>query len=377
MKDELRTEQWRNQEREILSAADLAVVICSLNGELGVCRCLDALSKQTINARLEVIVVDDGSTDGTSDVARAHGAIVIRHPVNRGLAAARNSGLRAASAPIVAFLDDDCEPEAEWAEQLIAGYCEGVIGVGGLILPQAPDGFISGYLARNNPLKPLELSLTKSNKLGYRFYLYLKRQWAAEETHGQRDVYMLVGANMSFRKQAVIDAGLFDERFNFAGEEGDLCQTMAYVFPSSRLVFRPEARVVHHFEPSLRDTLRRSHSYGFGCARFYRKWPDERPKFFPWPVLVLALLLSSVAFPLLAAAAVVAPQVLYPRSLRTALSQRRAACLLDAYLQLSQEVCGNIGFVRGIWVFRHFAPQSPSQPMTAPSGSSVGLGKLP
>ena len=100
MKDELRIGEWRNQRRETCPAADLTIVICSLNGEAGVCRCLDALSMQTIYDRLEVIVVDDGSTDGTSDVARAHGAIVIRHPVNRGLAAARNSGVRAASAQL-------------------------------------------------------------------------------------------------------------------------------------------------------------------------------------------------------------------------------------------------------------------------------------
>lgn len=50
--------------------------------------------------------MDDGSTDETSEVARRHGVTVIRHEVNRGLAAARNTGIRTASAPIVAFLDD-------------------------------------------------------------------------------------------------------------------------------------------------------------------------------------------------------------------------------------------------------------------------------
>jgi glycosyltransferase involved in cell wall biosynthesis len=377
MKDDLRTGVPRSGEEQILPGADLAVVICSLNGEAGVHRCLDALFRQSIQSRLEIIVVDDGSTDGTSDVARAHGAIVIRHPVNLGLAAARNSGLRAASAPIVAFLDDDCEPEPDWARQLIAGYEEGVFGVGGPVLPQAPESFMIGYLKRHNPLKPLELNLAKSDKLGYRFYQYLKQQWTAQESDGQRDVYAVVGANMSFRRQAVIDVGWFDERFRFGGEEGDLCRSLARLFPSSRLVFTPEARVLHHFEPSLRDTLRRSRSYGLGSARLYRKWPSMRPTFFPWPVLVLAMLVSSVAFPLLAAAAVAAPQVLYLRSLRTALSQRRAGCLLDAYVQLAQEACGNIGFLYGLWIFRHFVPQSPSDLAKAPSTSPIGLEKVP
>jgi glycosyltransferase involved in cell wall biosynthesis len=380
MNDELGTWERYSEGEEIMSGADLAVVICSLNGEAGVHRCLDALFRQTIHGRLEVIVVDDGSTDGTSDVARAHGATVIRHPSNRGLAAARNSGLRAASASIVSFLDDDCEPEPEWAKQLIASYSEGVIGVGGPVLPQASDSFIVGYLKRHNPLKPLELNLARSDKLPYRFYLYLRRQWECEEVHGQRDVYALVGANMSFRRQAVIDAGWFDERFRFGGEESDLCRTLTHVFPASRLLFTPKARVVHHFDSSLRDTLRRSRSYGLGSARLFRKWPSMRPTFFPWPVMVLALLLSSLAFPLLAAAAVVVPQVLYPGSMRTVLSRRRIDCLLDPYIQLAQETCENIGFISGLWSFRRFAPQSCSEPTelaNSPSASRLDLEKLP
>ena len=76
---------------------------------------------------------------------------VIRHEINRGLAAARNTGIRAATAPVVAFLDDDCEPEPEWARELLDAYDDGVIGVGGDIVPCGPEGFMLDYLRRNNP----------------------------------------------------------------------------------------------------------------------------------------------------------------------------------------------------------------------------------
>jgi len=336
----------------------LSVVICSLNGAAGVDRCLHALAVQTIRASLELIVVDDGSTDATSDVGRAHAAIVIRHATNLGLAEARNSGLCAATAPVVAFLDDDCEPEPRWAEELLAGYEDGVTGVGGPILPRACDGFMLGYLDRNNPLKPVESNIAKSDSLPYRLYLYVGRQWKKTEEYTRRDVYSLAGANMSFLRQALIDAGRFDSRFGFGGEDVDLCMRMRRAFPSGRLVFVPEARVAHHFKASLSDTLRRSRSYGRGSARLYRKWPSMPPTFFPGPLVILAVLLLSRRRASFGAAAVAAPILLYPRGLRYAVVSRSRVSLLDAYVQLAQETCENIGFLEGLWRFRHLVPES-------------------
>lgn len=336
----------------------MSVVICSLNGEDGVDRCIRALAMQTIRASLEVIVVDDGSTDATGDVGRAYGATVIRHVTNRGLAAARNSGLDAAAAPVVAFLDDDCEPDPIWAEQLLAGYEEGVIGVGGPILPTANHGFMLGYLERNNPLKPQEANLAKSDRLIYRLKLYLRRQWTRTEESSRREVYCFAGANMSFLRQALIEIGQFDERFRFGGEDQDLCMRLTRTFPAGRLVFVPKAWVIHHFKSSMRDTLRRSRAYGRGSARLYRKWPSVPPTFFPGPLVVLALLLLSTRRPSLAVAAVSVPHLLYPRGLRHTIASRSLVSVLDAYVQLAQETCGNIGFLEGLWRFRHLIPEA-------------------
>lgn len=345
--------------------ADMSVVICSLNGADGVDRCLRALARQTIHSSLEVIVVDDGSTDATSDVGRAHEAMVVRHSTNLGLAAARNSGLAAATAPVVAFLDDDCEPEQVWAEQLLTGYQEGVIGAGGPILPTGRSGLIMRYLERNNPLRPQEANLGESDRLTYRLMLYLQRQWMRTDELASRDVYSFAGANMSFLRQALIEVGQFDERFRFGGEDLDICIRLRQAFPSRRLTFVPKARIAHHFKPSMHDTLRRSRAYGRGSARMYRKWPSMSPTFFPGPVVVLAMLLLSKRFRVLAIAAVATPHLLFPRGLRYAVSDRSGAGLLDAYIQLAQEACNDIGFLEGLWLFRHIVPESGITPIQA------------
>jgi GT2 family glycosyltransferase len=288
---------------------------------------------------------------------------VIRHEANLGPAAARNSGLDAATAPVVAFLDDDCEPEPQWAEQLLAGYEEeGVTGTGGPILPAARNGFMLRYLERHNPLKPQEVNLAKSNRLIYRFELYVLRQWTLTEDLSRREVYSFAGANMSVRRQALIEIGKFDERFPFSGEDLDLCIRLTRTFPTGQLVFVPEARVVHHFKSSLRDTLRRSRAYGRGSARLYRKWPSVPPTFFPGPIMVLALLLLSTRRPSLAVAAAAIPHLLYPQGLRGAIASRSGEGVLDAYLQLAQEACGNIGFAEGLWLFRDLVPEAVKAP---------------
>lgn len=107
------------------------------------------------------------------------------------------------------------ELSMEWAQQLLAGYAADAVGAGGPILPHAGGGFMLGYLARNNPLEPQELDLAKSNRLPYRFYLYLRRQWTRPIQPGKRDVFFLAGANMSMRRQAVLDVGFIEGLWRF------------------------------------------------------------------------------------------------------------------------------------------------------------------
>jgi glycosyltransferase involved in cell wall biosynthesis len=342
------------------STPDLSVVICSLNGAPGVDRCLAALSRQTLDGWIEAIVVDDGSTDDTSGVAHRHGARVVRHQTNKGLSAARNSGVLAASSEIVAFLDDDCEPRPDWARCILASHGDGVIGVGGPVVPQGGDGPLARYLERHNPLEPLEIELSTSESLPYRLLVYLRGLWTDTHDGGRRPVYSLVGANMSYRRDLLLECGLFDERFTFGAEELDLCRRLSHAYSEDGYVFEPKAEVVHHFDPSLRDTLRRSRAYGRGSARMFRKWPSSRPTFFPFPLAVGGLLALGLVKrkPKLLAAAALAPQAMFPGGIRHCFHVPGYGSLLDPYVQLAQETMGDIGFLQGLWMFRNLEPEN-------------------
>jgi glycosyltransferase involved in cell wall biosynthesis len=113
----------------------VTVVAATYNRADLVGKMLDAIADQTIEG-VEVIVADDGSTDGTRDRLTARGVHLIEC-THGGPSQARNAGWREARAPIVAFTDDDCVPDPGWLEALIAPIESGEADiVQGRTLPQ-------------------------------------------------------------------------------------------------------------------------------------------------------------------------------------------------------------------------------------------------
>jgi GT2 family glycosyltransferase len=356
-----------------LASPELSVVICSRDGAATIGRTLVSLAAQTIAETIDVIVVDDGSRDDTAAVAAAHSARVIRHDRNRGLGAARNAGAWASETEIVAFIDDDCEATPGWAAALHAAFDDPeVTGAGGQVNPGPGDDFTRAYLRRHNPLEPLEMDLARSDGRLYRLGLYLGRQIAPRATQtAARDVFALVGASMAFRKSALERVGGFDEQFTFGAEELELCHRLRTSDPAVRLRFVPQAAVIHHFRPSLRDTLRRSRSYGVGSARLSQRWPALRPPVFPFPPLVAAIGAAALVRPRMAVVAAVAPAVLYPQGVVAAIRRRRVDSLLDGHVQLLQEIATSLGVVVGLRRTRELAPTSDATADVAATAARV------
>jgi glycosyltransferase involved in cell wall biosynthesis len=106
----------------VATVPDVSVVIPTRDRAARLAAALGALRNQTLEPeRFEIVVVDDGSSDGTAELLARDsddGAPTVRtlRLAGQGPAAARNAGWRAARAPLVAFTDDDCEPSAGWLE---------------------------------------------------------------------------------------------------------------------------------------------------------------------------------------------------------------------------------------------------------------------
>ena len=91
-----------------------SVIVPAHNAAQTIEECIEALLKQSVpREKYEVIIVDDGSTDGTATLARSYGVRVLTQP-HRGPAAARNAGAGQATGEVLLFTDADCAPTRTW-----------------------------------------------------------------------------------------------------------------------------------------------------------------------------------------------------------------------------------------------------------------------
>jgi O-antigen biosynthesis protein len=232
---------------------DISVVICAFSErrwrDLGAA--IGSLQRQTRPAR-EIIVVIDHNDELLARAGTAWpDASVVRNEKSRGLSGARNSGISAASADVVAFLDDDAEADERWLERLAAAYDDPrVLAAGGLVEPQWPAGRPHWF--------PAEFD------------------WVVGCAHSGMPrevapVRNLVGANMSFRRKTLLDLGGFRDGIGRIGslpvgcEETELCIRARQRWPDRLTLYLPDARVRHGVSTertSPRYFLSRCHAEG-------------------------------------------------------------------------------------------------------------------
>ncbi len=225
----------------------ISVVVCSYNGARTIRDCCEGLARLEY-PDYEVIVVDDGSTDLTSAIARQYDVRLIRTQ-NRGLSNARNTGLKAASGEIVAYIDDDAHPDPHWLLYLAATFRNSThAGVGGPNIAPAGDGALAECVARA-PGGPVHVLLD------------------------DRKAEHIPGCNMAFRKSCLEAIGGFDPRFRVAGDDVDVCWRL--LDRGWTIGFSPAAVVWHHRRNSVRAYWRQQIGYGRAEAMLEQKWPEK------------------------------------------------------------------------------------------------------
>ena len=216
--------------------ASFTVIVCTRNGGARIGSCLRAIGKLE-GVDFETIVVDDGSTDNTAAIVTADFPEVrlISIPPS-GLSAARNTGAAQATGEILAFTDDDCEPDAEWLVRLERAFQHPEIAAaGGPNLPP-PARNPHEAVIRAAPGAPSHVLL--------------------DDTHAEH----LPGCNIAVRREIMESVGGFDPIFRTAGDDVDFCWRLSDA--GHRLGFVPGAFVWHWRRPSIRTFLRQQIGYG-------------------------------------------------------------------------------------------------------------------
>ena len=290
------------------------------------------------------------------------GARLLRHPANRGPAAARNTGAAAGRAPVVAFTDDDCRPTPEWASSLLYAYHDpNVAAAGGPVTGSSRARYLERYSICKQPFGPLEASLGRSSSLLYRFGIYVRENIAPQERTGVRDAYLLAGANLSFRREVFEALGGFDDGLR-SGEDGDICYRLHMLFPDAAIRLMPDAVVEHDYDVRLSDALRRAKGYGEGNARNHAKHDRWGPTIYPAPILWIAALLIGPTRRRWSLPTLALPLLFSPRWSVRAVRSRSAEPLAYAYVQILQEGASNLGFASGWLQARRHSSSGGGQP---------------
>jgi len=226
-----------------------SVIVPAHNAAQTIEECIEALLKQSVpREEYEVIIVDDGSTDGTATLARSYGVRVLTQP-HRGPAAARNAGVGQATGEIVFFTDADCAPTRTWIEEMARPFADPeVVGVKGT------------YLTRQRELVARFVQIEYENKYD---------RMARQERIDFVDTY-----SAGYRRDVFLANGGFDTTFPTASvEDQELSFRLAR--KGYKMVFAPKARVYHRHDVSLEEYARRKFNIGYWKA-LLTQWHPER-----------------------------------------------------------------------------------------------------
>jgi len=249
----------------------VSIIIPTFNGASRIGPCLDALLRQKGAAqKVEILVVDDGSTDNVAEIVGRYSDVQLISQANAGPAAARNRGVLEASSEIVIFTDDDCIPASGWLGAMMAPF-EGldVVGVKG------------AYRTRQKQLIARFVQIEYEDRY---------RRMSKFPNIDFIDTY-----SAAFRCDKFLEVGGFDADFPMAcAEDAEFSYRMSA--RGWKMRFAPDAVVYHTHPATLSKYLAKKYKFAFWRMLAVRKNPHKAVIDSHTPQLMKLQLLFPLAF---------------------------------------------------------------------------------
>jgi glycosyltransferase involved in cell wall biosynthesis len=238
-----------------------SIIIPAKNASKDVARTIRSARQSVDRCNLvEVIVVDNGSSDDTREIAKMEGAKVFLNQTTT-ISGLRNLGVKNASHDIIGFIDADCEALPEWLENARS-----------VLLSDSTIGIVGDYYRLPENANWIETA------------------YFSDVLRARRDVPYLSGGNMVMRKEVFLKIGGFDEK-TITGEDYVLCQKVKSA--GFRVVSDPSVAVVHHGNSkTLGQLFKREKWYGLGMFDLLRYGKLTLP--LVWALLNLIFLGASL-----------------------------------------------------------------------------------
>ena len=231
----------------------VSVIVPVLNGEETIKDCVVSLLRTDYPPeRREILVVDNGSTDRTTEIVRSYPVTLLREE-RRGAAAARNRGIEASRGEILAFTDADCVVTAGWLRELVEGFRD--------VTTAGIEGEIPAYF----PATPSERYAARIGDHTYR-----------ARPNSPFSPFVNT-ANVAFRREVFQRVGFFDTRFPAAGFEDIDFGWRFFQEPDMKLHHNPRAIVFHRHRSTAWGFFSQRLEYGRGLAILRAKYPARLP----------------------------------------------------------------------------------------------------
>jgi GT2 family glycosyltransferase len=259
-----------------IAARPISIIIPTFNGAFRIGNCLDALLKQTAGRDAKILVVNDGSTDDTAEVAGRYVGVRVITQANAGPAAARNRGALEAKGTIILFTDDDCVPMGDWLDAMLAPFDDPeVVGVKGV------------YRTHQKRLTARFVQIEYEDR-----YRMMARQLSIDFI----DTY-----SAAFRRDRFLEMGGYDTSFPVAcAEDIELSYRMSA--RGWKMIFAPAAVVYHTHPETIWRYLKKKYKFAFWRVLAVRKNPGKAvkdshtPQMMKLQLLLAPALMAAVVF---------------------------------------------------------------------------------